>query len=316
MTIDEALEKVRRTEACWIVWNTDSGEILSVTGTAADASPQDLFRHLQGLSASGAPVKTRHFQSRSVTRQLLVQESEETDRFKTRGSVLTAWSGAPVEELLQLLERGDYPPPMQKDFDSKIIVDHLWKAHRDELVAATQRRLHALAGTALLCASASRNLHAYLLALDGDEETLAAIWRRERPGRTCYADAYVLMDCFAHLQISDRSIINDITDIIEQPGFFGPRHEAMLALGRLGKVAGSRAAAVIRNCIYDSSPQLTARRDRVLQRIEATGADWVRCGSCCYGRVHCADSHSTEACPECLGLGYLPGQTGTRGRES
>jgi hypothetical protein len=74
-----------------------------------------------------------------------------------------------VEELLQILESGEYRPPMQKDFDSTIIVDHLWEVHRDEFDAATRLRLGALVGSPVLCASASRHLEVYLLALAGIE---------------------------------------------------------------------------------------------------------------------------------------------------
>lgn len=307
MTIEEALDRVRRTQACWIVWNAATGEILSVTGTDPNASPEELFLHLQGLDSFGVPVRTRHFESKKVTRRVLEQERQETDRVRTRVCVLTSWSRVPVEELLQLLERGDYWPPMQKDFDSRIIVDHLWELHRDELLEPAQVRLRALVGSALLCPSASRNLEAYLLALAGDEDTLRAIWRGERPGRTCYADVFVLMDCFAHLGIRDGSIIDDIIGIVEEPGMFGPRREAMMTLGKLGAVAGKRAATVIRDSIYDSTLEIAAQRDRVLERIESEEALWARCGACCYGRVHSVESHGARTCPECLGLGHLPG---------
>lgn len=305
MTIEEALEEARQTKACWIVWNTDTGEILSVTGTDPNASPEDRFADLRRLSDFKVPVKARHVASRDVTRQFLVAEQRDTDRVRTRGDVLIAWSSAPVEALLQVLERGEYQPPMRKDFDSTIIVDHLWEAHRDELAGDIRRRLQALVAERALCSSASRNLEAYLLALAGDEASLRAIWRGERSGRTCYADAFVLMDCFAHVQISDHEIINDMITLVEEPGLFGPRWEAMMALGRLGAVAGIHAATAIRKGIYDSGPQVAAQRDRVLQRIETVNAEWVRCGTCCYGRVHEAGNHGTTTCPECGGMGFL-----------
>jgi hypothetical protein len=193
---------------------------------------------------------------------------------------------------------------MQMDYDSQIIVDHLWELHRPELVGEAQLRLAALVGTEVLCASASRHLEAYLLALAGDEATLKEIWSGKRPGMACAGDRFVLMDCFAHVHTQDQGIIDDIIAAVKRPGMFGPRREAMRTLGRLGAAAGSRAAAAIRNCIHDSSPGVTAERDRVLQRIETVATDWVRCGACCFGRVHRADSHGTGSCHRCLGLGY------------
>ncbi|MGV3723245.1 MAG: hypothetical protein ACO1SX_20280 [Actinomycetota bacterium] len=305
MTINEALEAIDDGQACWIVWNTDSGEILAVSSLDPDASPEERARLLQELSGFDVPVKARYFGPGDVTRQALLHERDETDRVKTRKSILTGWAAASVEELVAVLERGEYPPPMQKDFDSRVIVDHLWSLHRAEWDDAVQSRLRAMLESEALCSSASRNLEAYLHAMSGNEATLVATWRRERPGQEVYADTYVLMECFAHVQTSDRGVVNDIIAMVETPGMFGPRHEAMKTLGRLGAVTGPRAADAIRRSIYESSPAIAAERSRVLQRIETPAADWERCQSCCYGCIHRAGGHGEASCPSCLGLGYL-----------
>ncbi|MGV3724998.1 MAG: hypothetical protein ACO1SX_29210 [Actinomycetota bacterium] len=307
MTIDEVLELADGTEACWIVWNMETGEILSCVGTRRGPDPQGLAAHLQRLSEYQVPVKARYFDSANVTRPVLERERDDTQRVKIRKQVLTAWAEAPVEELIEILERGEYSSPMSLDYDSRVILEHLWELHRDELHAEQLLRLRALVGGPVLGEDASRALNAYLFAFAGDHAALRAIWRREQPGRTCYADVFILMDCFAYLRSTDSQIISDLVNQVEQPGMFSPRREAMLALGKLGSVSGPRAAQVIRKAIYDSEPSIIAERERVLQRIETPDAEWVRCGPCCYGRVHRPGSHGTLNCPDCLGLGYLPG---------
>jgi len=312
MTIDEALEIASGTEKCWIVWNTDTGEILSVEEVQSGAGSGVLEPRIQGLSRFPVPVKSRYLESRNVTRELLERERDNTFRVKARTRILTDWYHAPVEALVRILERGEYSPPMQRDYDSGILVAHLWEAHRDESTEGIRARLRVLVGTPALCEAATRQLEIQLLALAGDHAALRAIWRGERPGRTCFADQFLLMDCFAYLRTTDPEVINDFTNVVERSEMFGPRRDAMLALGKLGPVAGPQAARVIRASIHDSSPELVAVRERVLQRLEGAD-DWERCGACCYGQVHWPESHGMLACPGCLGLGYLPPVTRPRG---
>jgi hypothetical protein len=113
------------------------------------------------------------------------------------------------------------------------------------------------------------------------------------------------MDCFAHLQIRDPEIIDDMIDIVEESGMFGPRWEATMALGRVGAAARKRSAEANRSSIFDSSPQVVALRERVSERIERTDARWAQCGHCCYGRVHKEGTHGVGFCSECLGVGYV-----------
>ena len=105
MTIDEALEMVRQTEECWIVFNSEKGEVLSVEENHPDETHQDMFAHLATLSRFNQPVMTRFFTSAEVTRKVLESQQSESERVRTRTRVLTEWSQAPTEKLLGILER-------------------------------------------------------------------------------------------------------------------------------------------------------------------------------------------------------------------
>ena len=306
MTIDEALEIVRRTDGCWIVFNSDTGEVLSVAGDRPEATAQDMAAHLGTLSGFNQPVKTRHYKSAGVTREVLEREQGESERVRTRVRVLTEWSRAPTEELLQLLERGRYDYPMNKDFDSRVIVDDLWELRRDELTLPARERLSALLTSAVLCEAARNKLRIYLAALGGDEEQLKAIWTGAEPGRDCLSDACALMDAFAYIGTKDQEIIGDMLAILEADMFFGVKYDTMIVLGKIGPDAGPRADAIIRRTVYDSQPWVIAARDRVLERLAAAANAWTVCGECCHGRVPDVEGHGALACPTCLGLGFRP----------
>jgi hypothetical protein len=304
MTIDEALEIVRQTESCWIVFNSETGEVLSVAGDRPEETAQDMAAHLGTLSSFNQPVKTRHFKSAGVTREVLERERGESERVRTRVRVLTGWSKATTEELLQVLERGQYDYPMNKDFDSRVIVDDLWELRRDELTLPARERLNALLSRAVLCEAARNKLRIYLAALNGDEAQLKAIWTGAEPGRDCLSDCCALMDAFAFVGLKSQEINGDMLAIIESDMFFGVKYDTMIALGKIGPTAGPRAAELIRRTIHDSQPWVIAARDRVLERLVTAEDGWTVCGECCHGRVPNAKGHGSLACPACFGLGF------------
>ncbi len=77
-----------------------------------------------------------------------------------------------------------------------------------------------------------------------------------------------------------------------------------MAVGRLKSARETQAAAIIRKTIYESTPEVAAARDRVLERLETDAASWVRCEDCCHGRVH-DEICLPKPCPACLGLGVV-----------
>ena len=227
-------------------------------------------------------------------------------RVEIRSRTLAQWSLASVVELLTILEGSLYVPPMKRDHDSQFIVDHLWRLHRNELTEPVLRRLRLLVGTNVLSERAIWDLSAYLLAFEGERTKLQALWESRHVARRSFADMFVLMDCFVHLQIDDPKVIEELIQMVEKPAFmFEPRRVAMMTLGSLSAVRETRAAEVIRRVVFDSEPYITAGRDRVLEFLETPAIEWATCSRCCYGRVQKPDSHGTKPCPDCVGIGWI-----------
>jgi len=304
MTIDEALGIVKQTELCWIVFSAETGNVLSVDGVLSDETMANKFEHLGNLSGFGQPVMTRRFKSSSVTREILEKHQTEAEQRKIRVHVLTEWSMATTEQLARILEHGQYDAPMQRDFDSKIIVDNLWELHRDELTPVLRERLEKLLTSDVLCFAAQTKLCIYLTALNGDEQKLKAIWIGAEPGRNCWDDAVALMDALAYVRTTDQEIIGDMLKIFDTDFPFGGKLSTMIALGKIGPAAGSRVADKIRSTVYDSHPALVAVRDRVLERLESEEGEWLVCGDCCYGQVRNQTGFGAKPCPKCLGIGW------------
>src|SRR5215468_6173197 len=115
-------------------------------------------------------------------------------------------------------------------------------------------------------------------------------------------------DAAGNLPTLDQDIIAQLIKIVETPFMFGPRWEAMVALGKIGTSAGPRAVDVIEKSIYDSSDHVTAVRNRVVARIRQPASNWIQCPHCYRGYVDGIGSNipSVHTCTECLGLGRLP----------
>jgi hypothetical protein len=306
MTVDEVLASVRGTQRCIVTWNSTTGEFVEVFVI----EPQTGRAQISSLVAKvetqlGMRVGSNTFDSAKVTREALQQLQSETVRVATRRTILHEWSTATVDELLRILERGEYPSVMKKEDDSRIILDHLWELHRDELTTTIQDRMHRLVGSVALSERASFACNAYLLALRDEGGKLVELWRTGDVGSRSWADTFVLMDCFCHVQVEERSVVNDIIGIIEKPYWiFGPRFEAMMAVGKLESGRGRRGADIIREVVFDSTPSIIAARDRVIERLTTEPTIWITCTVCCHGRVH-SEGCTAIACPNCLGLGVV-----------
>jgi hypothetical protein len=88
---------------------------------------------------------------------------------------------------------------------------------------------------------------------------------------------------------------------------FGPRFDAMLALGKIGKTAGEDAAAAIEEHIYESSEEVAAVRHLSIQRIRTSVSAWRSCPDCVRGIVP-DNSHeipSFKSCATCRGLSWI-----------
>jgi len=334
MTVEEAVRQARSAKHCFVVWDSETGEPLEVIRFQQEPSPDESVPCLQRLQ-TGYPdrsVAGRFLTAKEVTPALFAEQEREADDVRERVAWYVRTAAEPLPRVVEMLERREYPRVVGEFHGAGHLVGTLTGLRRRELTPDLVERLRVLArgdspagrrGLPLrarwgrwvnreddrwLEPAARRTLAIRLAGLDGDVATLAAMWRQEIPGCACIADADSLMRCFGELRVSDPALIADLIDVVERPGFFGPRYEAMIALGRIGPLAGQRAFEAIQASIYDSSDHIVAIRKRVCAHILAPEGTWRACTGCERGRVPAVvyDIPSTAACPACHGLAWLP----------
>jgi hypothetical protein len=109
------------------------------------------------------------------------------------------------------------------------------------------------------------------------------------------------------LQLDSRHVVDGFIQVVGRPGMFGPRFDAMVALGKIGSTAGEEAGATIAQHIYESSQQVATVQNLSIQRIRTHASDWDPCTVCVRGMV--PENHgmvpSFLACPACKGLGWV-----------
>jgi hypothetical protein len=306
MTVDEALAAARRTNRCLIFWSSTTGEFVEVLGLEDQADRAHISALVQEVfRGRNATFSHNVFDSSTLTHELLQKQQSEALRLTGRSEQLRRWWAADPDELLRVLEKRVYPTYMTKDFDSTILVDHLWALHRDELTPGRQKRLALLIGTDGLSAKGSSHCNAYCLALQGESDKLRELWRAEFGSMQSLGALSVLIECFRHIQTQDLSVIQDIITMIDQPTWmFHPRYKAMIAVGGIDAARETNAAEIIRKAVHDSTPEIISTRDRALERLTIRSAGWRRCEDCCHGRIH-GPSGFPIRCPICLGLGTV-----------
>ncbi len=327
MTIDEAFALVGQAEYYQVVWRFDTGEITSVT--ALDEKPGKMFwsQLRQSLKDSNPPLKGTFFKTAKLTWEALEditqntaeREAQRRHEIATRQAILNRWANQPAEQLLDILETASYEWPMGSHWDMQFLMEHLFYFHHDDLKGSLKQRLHHLAARQppfpeieawRWALRLNFELRVYLATLDHDTDTLFDIWRETSIETSYISDMNwaLLMECYAFAGGKDAAIIDDLVEHVEHSRvFFFHRYEAMLNLGRIGAAAGSRAVEVIRAVIYDSSPTVTALRERVCERISIPDSAWTPCPHCYHGYVLGAGDHSfsRQICRVCLGIGFV-----------
>ena len=233
----------------------------------------------------------------------------ETARTQERVSIYNQWAIARTESLVGLLEGGDSDERIGSTHGNDYLIHLLYRLRWHEL-GPFRDRLVAIAGRNPRNPSereALLQLAQYLAVFDGDVGGLIALFRG-RPRWTCLID---FLESFGDIRIRDPILVWQIINVVEAPGMFGPRYEAMVALGKIGRYAGPRAVEVIQRRIFDSTESVRAVRDRVLRRIQTPSYTWVGCPHCCRGwiSVKTYDIASPGPCPTCLGLGVVEAAT-------
>jgi hypothetical protein len=306
MTIDEALRRSATMQNCWLVWRTDTGELISL---------EDADTCGKTLDKSPFPTKARWLPTSDVTRDLLEDEADACHQTNRRGAILNQWARSPVEVLVQIMEHAEYEQPYVGPDDAKIVMEYIFHLHADELILSRRDlfdRLVAFAGTGRLNPRLNTKLRRQLAVADLDADGLKKIWSAttSQGGLEAFFAAEPFRDIwfieeFGDVHCRDADVIDWLIATVAQAGMFTPRFMALVALGKIGPPAGNRAVEVIRASIYDGSPAISSMRELVIKRILTPPNDWTACTQCHRGRVLPAGKQFAEGCPACRSMGVI-----------
>ena len=311
-TNEEALRIIKEHDECFVIWATDQNRIVAIHPLPADASEGDRFNALASMSTDyEGPKKGRFLQSRAVTLQTLLDEQADTDRISKRVDIFNSWTTCGSDELIDILVNQRFHEPMDVFYGSTRIINCLYKIHGPQLTGEQLARLEQFARAKNLTRdqrTAQATLQCYLAVLQSDARGLKTFWEQHHYPQIEWSTWDAFTDAAGDLPTNDRNIIAQLIKVVESPFMFGPRYEAMVALGKIGPPSGQRAVDVIKRSIYDSSDEVTVVRNRVVARIQEPAGSWIGCRYCHRGYASgVVDGlRGIRACAACLGLGRVP----------
>jgi len=307
----EAMALIKQTEQCFVVWDTALNEVIEVQCIESNPSPEQFMGTLGSTrSVTTNPTKGRFLISAKVTMAALEAEQADTIRIRDRIRIFDSWQRCTNDELIRILERQDFQQPMDSYHGSHVIVRMLYRLRASRLSEGELERLERVARFKNSDQAMQRvfdSLDCYLAGIRRDLARLKRIWMKysskTRPAIWWEEFTEVAGD----LRSSDAEIIEGLIQTIEQATMFGPKWDAMIALGKIGPPAGQQAAEVIRKVIYDSNPKVSVTRDRVIARIASAESEWRSCPECTNGLIPIVryGVPSTAECEQCVGLGLV-----------
>lgn len=312
LTNEEALAIINRHDECYVVWATDRNAIVAVHPIPTAATVEDRFSALTSMQTDyKGPTKGRFLSGSKTTLQTLIDESRETDRIAARVTIFNSWLGCTIGRLIDILKSADFHEPMDAFHGSQHIVERIYKIHGRQLTPPDIEQLREFAYTTAADPeqkSAQNALQCYLSVLSNDQAQLKAFWQQHHSPNVEWSSWSPFTSAAGDIHTDDQQIIDQLIAVVGTPFMFGPRFEAMVALGKIGQPAGPKAAKVIVDSIYDSSEAITSIRNRVIRRIQSSASEWACCAICYNGYVNgtAYGIPSTKTCGECFGIGNIP----------
>lgn len=307
---EDALELIKSAKECFVVWVTDVNAIISVRILPESISVNDRLNVLGEMQIDySGPTKGRFLNSSTTTLETLKYEQSEIAENNRRIEIIDAWERSIPENLIQLLEANSFPQPITSSHGTQFIIKLLGRLRRGELTESQMDRLTALIqrrmreGNELI---SWKTLRIHLARLRGDKEQLLQLWERYFSGFFGNEEWEAFIDAVGQLRIDDSRIIDHLIGVVERSVMFGPRYFAMMALGKLGSLAGTRAADAIERHIYESSLLLAMQRKRILQRINESDAEWRKCNACYKKTEPAPEGSENDVCSICFNLEYIP----------
>ena len=307
----QALELIKQFPACFVVWATDKNAIVAVHPLPSVATAEERQTALAGMiSDHVGPTKARFFESSTVTLETLEREQADTGRIEKRVAIFRSWSDSSVETLVSILESETFEWPMDAFHGCSYIIEEIYSYRSGELTSDMLNRLQKIADERSARTKEGSNwkkLQFFLSVLRHDNARFLKLWDLYMEKAADFSLWSEAATAAGDLRVTDGGVISQILGVLLNSLMFGPRFEAMIALGKIGPPASLRAAEAIRKTIYDSSPSVAEIRKRVIDRITEPEEAWRKCPKCVRGKRQGKSNESPNArhCKDCLGLAVV-----------
>jgi hypothetical protein len=88
MTNEDALQLIKRTDYCYVVWSIEENVVIAVCPLSRDATVEELSAALSKIHTGHAgPTKGRFLDPRTMTLATLREEQQQTDRIHGREKI-------------------------------------------------------------------------------------------------------------------------------------------------------------------------------------------------------------------------------------
>ena len=324
MDNQEALNRISKSNECYVIWDTINNEIVCI----GDASRLTIAKYraedyVEIKNSTNNPKKIRFFKSSQVTLEILEAEQKETLRNDDRAIIYRSLEFLSTEELVTLLVTDGINDSIGLYHGGNHIITMLYRFRFREISSELMRKLEQFAQSQT-CVNVRCKLspedwicninwgdrvklavECYLCGLKNEKEKLIKLWdtkvKYEPIDLNCK-----YWEVFGDLGLSDKQIINELFECVENPISHSPWREALVTLGKLGPACGNKAADVIKENIKKDDVWPNCIFDRIISHITSESV-WDNCSNCYRGLLpnYLSSIPSSQICPICLGLGKV-----------
>jgi hypothetical protein len=301
MTVDEALEIVRRFPQTLVTWRSDTCEIVKVDPisdkTGPILYPSGPLRR-SWTAEDGLPYASRYFNWVNMTAVELREDLCRLVDEKRLDAIFKEWQFQPAGELIAILETGNFPcPTFRRDTDR--LLDNLFAFHQQELNEMLTARLWRILEVGTFSSRNDIDLRFRLYVHEQRTNDFVGFWMKVREEWF----PRVSIEGAGNLRVMDKRIVADLIELLQNRRI---KRQAMIALGKIGQAAGREAVRIIEQ--IEGGGITTRERDRVVQRILTTDEEWKQCDLCQNGKVldRSKEWLHWQDCSECYSLGWVP----------
>ncbi|HET9530490.1 MAG TPA: hypothetical protein VFQ92_09070, partial [Blastocatellia bacterium] len=143
---EDALELIRRSERCFVVWAEDKGVIIAVHPLPAQDTIEQRIAPLSSMSTDyDDPTVGRYFESTAITLETLEAQQADILRVARRVEIFNAWQNCSTDELISILEIWSFSEPMDSYHGSSHIVEQIYRFRSSDLSDTQLDRLERIA---------------------------------------------------------------------------------------------------------------------------------------------------------------------------